>query len=108
MQIITLIRLGILWKPVIKCNKNLITELTPPGQLSNYSVKFALIRGHVYDSGGYMDDFFTLICKEIETNKRDIIFLQKKGKVYHYTITNISRSRHSGNKRVCFKWLGTW
>lgn len=58
-----------IWKPVIKCNKNLITELTPPGQLSDYSVKFALIRGHVYDSGGYMDDFFTLICKEIETNK---------------------------------------
>jgi hypothetical protein len=62
------------WFKQLNYNKNLITELTPNGELTDYSVKFALIRGHVHDSGGYMDDYFTLICKDIETNKCDHTF----------------------------------
>jgi hypothetical protein len=62
------------WFKTLNFNKTLITELTPHGQLSDYSVRFALIRGHSRESGGYNDDFFSLICENTEENKCDHTF----------------------------------
>jgi hypothetical protein len=62
------------WFKTLNFNKTLITELTPHGQLSDYSVRFALIRGNARESGGYNDDFFSLICENTEENKCDHTF----------------------------------
>lgn len=65
------------WFKTLNFNKNLMTELALPEQLTNYSVKFALIRGHANiknNIGGYSDDFFSLICKDINDNKCDPTF----------------------------------
>ena len=62
------------WFKTLKFNKNFITELTPHGQLSDYSVRFALIRGNAHESDGYMEDFFSLICEDADKNKCDYTF----------------------------------
>ena len=62
------------WYKTLNFNKNLMTELTQHGQLTDYSVKFALIRGHVHELAGYSNDFFSLICKDITDNKCDHTF----------------------------------
>jgi hypothetical protein len=53
---------------------NLLNHIQNQENLSDYSVRFALIRGNAHESDGYCSDYFTLLCEDINKNKCDHTF----------------------------------
>ena len=64
-------------KQFLNCENNLQNNITDENELTDYSVKFALIRGHANTNKynvSYNDDFFSLIALDNELNKCDPTF----------------------------------
>ena len=64
-------------KHFLNCKSNLQNNLTNENELTDYSVKFALIRGHANiknNISGYNEDFFTIAAMDDELNKCDSTF----------------------------------
>ena len=61
-------------KRFLNCENNLQNNLTDENELTDYSVKFALIRGNAMEEDGYNDDFFSLIALNNALNKCDSTF----------------------------------
>ena len=74
------------WKNSLNITKTLESEVTPHGQLSDYSVRFASIRGHANiknNISGYNEDFFTIIAMDNTLNKCDHTFEFSKASREH-------------------------
>ena len=64
-------------KHFLNCENNLQNNITDENELTDYSVKFALIRGHANvknNISGYNEDFFTIAAINDELNKCDHTF----------------------------------
>ena len=64
-------------KHFLNCKSNLQNNITDENELTDYSVKFALIRGHANvknNISGYNEDFFTITAMDDELNKCDHTF----------------------------------
>ena len=64
-------------KRFLNCKSNLQNNITDENELTDYSVKFALIRGHANiknNISGYNEDFFTIAAIDNELNKCDSTF----------------------------------
>mgnify|MGYP003298102586 CR=1 FL=1 len=61
-------------KHFLNCENNLQNNITDENELTDYSVKFALIRGNAMEEDGYNDDFFSLIALNNVLNKCDSTF----------------------------------
>lgn len=65
-------------KHFLKCENSILNNITLPENLTDYSVKFALIRGHANLKNnslyGYNEDFFTITAVNNELNKCDSTF----------------------------------
>ena len=71
------------WKNSLNITKTLESEVTPHGQLSDYSVRFGLIQGTSKISNYYTDDFFNFTGKNVEKNKCDHTFEFSKASREH-------------------------
>lgn len=71
------------WKNSLNITKTLESEVTPHGQLSDYSVRFGLIQGTSKISNYYTDDFFNFTGKNVEKNKCDRTFEFSKASREH-------------------------
>ena len=71
------------WKNSLNITKTLESEVTPHGQLSDYSVRFGLIQGTSKISNNYTDDFFNFTGKNVEKNKCDHTFEFSKASREH-------------------------
>jgi hypothetical protein len=58
---------------IIKNNINILEKRVKAdySDMTDYSVRFALIRGNARELDGYNDDFFTLLCQDSDKNKCD-------------------------------------